>query len=50
LFNLKESDVRLLGALNCTRSRYGPVTEAGALKEFEKVKRLELGSFTETGP
>jgi hypothetical protein len=39
-----------LGALSFTRSKYGPVTEEGALKEFEKLKRLELGSFTETGP
>ena len=50
LFSLKESEVRLLGALSCTRSRNGPVAEAGTLKEFEKVMRFELGSFTETGP
>src|SRR6267378_1864178 len=50
LFKLNESEVRLLRALNCTRSRNGPVTEGGALKLFEKVKRLALGSFTDTGP
>src|SRR6266850_5824310 len=50
LFKLNESEVRLLGALNCTRSRNGPVTEGGALKLFEKLKRLALGSFTDTGP
>ncbi len=50
MFSLKESEVRLLGALNCTLSRYGSVTEAGTLKEFETVMRFELGSFTETGP
>jgi hypothetical protein len=34
LFSLKESVVRLFAALSCTRSKYGPVTDAGTLNEF----------------
>ena len=50
LFSFTDSVVKLLGALSCARRRYGPVAEAGTLKESEKLNSFELGSFTDTGP
>jgi hypothetical protein len=50
LLRLKDREVRLFAAEICTRRRYGPVTEAGALKLPELLNGLVLGSLSEKGP